>query len=218
MKIALQDKIALQEAWPLIVPQADHAPVIPAEPDVRDALARIIAHPLLAKSIKLQRFLTYVVDEALAGRADRLKAYNIATIALGRPDSFDPSQDPIVRVEASRLRRALAAYYASEGLHDPVRIQLNAGSYQPHFEFTNSEASGAETHLEETTFPQLFSTRSGLAEGMSRRERVLLGLIVLLFLVTFCNTAMLMLTVKKLDEVERAFGIAPTAISEFRAP
>ena len=216
MKIALQE--SLQQTWPLIASPSDDAPVAPPAEDVREALARIIAHPLLAKSIKLQRFLTYIVEEALAGRADRLKAYNIATIALGRPDSFDPSQDPIVRVEASRLRRALAAYYASEGLHDPVRIQLHAGSYQPHFELTLNAASSAESTPDETILPGLFSPRPTLADGMNRRERVLLGLIVLLFLVTFCNTAMLMLTVKKLDEVERAFGLTPSAISEFRAP
>jgi hypothetical protein len=211
-------KIALHDAWSHLPSSADIGASDPSADDVRDALARIIAHPLFSKSIKLQRFLAYVVEESLAGRADRLKAYNIATIALGRPDSFDPSQDPIVRVEASRLRRALSAYYTSEGLHDPVRIQLNAGSYQPIFEWNAIGAATLEPASADLAMSQSLFTRPRLADGMNRRERVLLGLIVLLFLVTFSNTAMLMLTVKKLDEVERAFGLGPTAISEFQAP
>ena len=102
-------KLALAEAWVRVPPVAAAIVSGPSDADIRQALARIVAHPLFVKSIKLQRFLTYVVEETLAGRADRLKAYNIATVALGRPESFDPSQDPIVRVEASRLRRALTA-------------------------------------------------------------------------------------------------------------
>lgn len=201
-------KITLDETWARVRPLDAVDLRAPAEDDIRIVLARIIAHPLFAKSIKLQRFLTYVVEEALAGRADRLKAYNIATVALGRPDSFDPSQDPIVRVEASRLRRALTAYYAGEGMNDHVRILLNAGSYQPLFEFSATDTSVSEA-------PR---APSRLADGMTSRERILLGLVVLLFLVTFCNTAMLTLTVQKLDEVERAIGVAPSSISRFEAP
>jgi hypothetical protein len=197
-------KIALDEAWMRLRPLETVVSSAPAEDEIRLALARIIAHPLFAKSIKLQRFLTYVVEEALAGRAERLKAYNIATVALGRPDSFDPSQDPIVRVEASRLRRALSAYYAGDGVQDHVRILLNAGSYQPLFEL-----SGHEANAEEAYSP---------THDMSSRERVLLGLVVLLFLITFCNTAMLTLTIKKLDEVEHAMGLAPANYVHFAVP
>lgn len=199
-------KLALAEAWVRVPPVAAAIVSGPSDADIRQALARIVAHPLFVKSIKLQRFLTYVVEETLAGRADRLKAYNIATVALGRPESFDPSQDPIVRVEASRLRRALTAYYADDGVDDSVKILLHAGSYQPIFEW------GA---LEEAPAHPIART---LTQGMTRRERVLLGLILLLFLVVMCNTAMLTLTVWKLDEMERAMGIMPVATSHFEVP
>jgi hypothetical protein len=211
-------KIALDEAWMRLRPLETVVSSAPAEDEIRLALARIIAHPLFAKSIKLQRFLTYVVEEALAGRAERLKAYNIATVALGRPDSFDPSQDPIVRVEASRLRRALSAYYAGDGVQDHVRILLNAGSYQPLFELSGHEANAEEAY---SPAHKLMNVRSGQERSthdMSSRERVLLGLVVLLFLITFCNTAMLTLTIKKLDEVEHAMGLAPANYVHFAVP
>lgn len=203
MKLALDDSWARSGALPV----ADNP--APRDEDIRVALARIVAHPLFAKSIKLQHFLTYVVEETLAGRAARLKAYNIATIALGRADSFDPSQDPIVRVEASRLRRALAAYYAGDGMNDPVKILMNAGSYQPCFE---TGANPAEAHAE------MPGQSASITQGMTKRERLLLGLIVLLFLVVICNSAMLTLSIAKLDQVERAMGLLPTATSQFEVP
>jgi hypothetical protein len=211
-------KIALDEAWMRLRPLEAVVPPTPAEGDIRLALARIVSHPLFAKSIKLQRFLTYVVEEALAGRAERLKAYNIATVALGRPDSFDPSQDPIVRVEASRLRRALSAYYAGDGVQDHVRILLNAGSYQPLFELSGQDANATEAHSGPHQLLSRQSADQRSRHDMSSRERILLGLVVLLFLITFCNTAMLTLTVQKLDEVERAMGLVPATQTRFTVP
>jgi len=212
-------KTALGDVWMRVPPlEAADVPRVPAEDDIRLSLSRIVAHPLFAKSIKLQRFLTYVVEEALAGRAERLKAYNIATVALGRADSFDPSQDPIVRVEASRLRRALTAYYASDGMHDHVRILLNAGSYQPLFEFTGHDAVSSDAQLATRKQAGGMFADERAANSMSSRERFLLGLVVLLFLITFCNTAMLTLTVQKLDEVERAMGLQSAAVPRFEVP
>ncbi len=86
-----------------------------------------------SKSGQLASFLRFVVQETLAGRGDRIKAYTIATAALGRDDNFDPQIDPIVRVEAGRLRRALRHYYANEGSSDPVVIDLPVGHYTPVF-------------------------------------------------------------------------------------
>jgi hypothetical protein len=110
-----------------------HFPVHPGEADIRAALGRIVAGPSLKKSPQLANFLTFVVDETLAGRADRIKAYNIAADALGRNENFDPQSDPIVRVEAGRLRRALAHYYANGGCDDPIVIDLPRGCYVPVF-------------------------------------------------------------------------------------
>jgi hypothetical protein len=74
-----------------------------------------------------------VVEQQLAGQGSRIKAYTIAADALGRDANFDPQNDPIVRVEAGRLRRALDHYYTNGGCNDPIVIDLPRGHYVPVF-------------------------------------------------------------------------------------
>lgn len=93
-----------------------------------------MASEALRASPQLVSFLRYVVTTTLAGHADRIKGYTIATEALGRNADFDPQKDPIVRVEASRLRRALHRHYAEDGADDAIVISLPRGSYVPAFE------------------------------------------------------------------------------------
>jgi TolB-like protein len=98
-------------------------------PGVRACLERILISPLFARSERLQRFLTFIVTETLAGHADRLKGYTIAVEVFDRDTSFDPAIDAIVRVEAARLRAKLREYYDAEGRDDPVRLVLPKGRY-----------------------------------------------------------------------------------------
>lgn len=110
--------------------------------DIRTALAHILASPPFDKSTQLANFLRFVVEETLAGSGDRIKAYTIATAALGRGDDFDPQTDPIVRVEAGRLRRALHNYYASAGHDQPIVIDLPIGRYTPIFRANQQQRPG----------------------------------------------------------------------------
>ena len=72
---------------------------------------------------RLKNILRFVVEEALAGRSERLKGYTIAVEVLGHdPASFDPQSDPVVRMEAGKLRRRLDLCYRGGGGADPVRI------------------------------------------------------------------------------------------------
>jgi adenylate cyclase len=105
----------------------------PSAEAVREAVARIVSSPDFDASDRNRRFLDFVVEETLAGRADRIKAYAIATIAFGRSADFDPQNDPIVRIEALRLRRSLERYYLLAGRDDPVRVTIPKGSYIPIF-------------------------------------------------------------------------------------
>src|SRR5262245_20399250 len=105
----------------------------PAAEEVRAALERIAASDAFRACPQLIAFLRYVVEATLRGGQDRIKGYTIAVEALGRGDDFDPQNDPIVRVEAMRLRRALQRYYADDGSDDAVRIVLPLGSYVPEF-------------------------------------------------------------------------------------
>ncbi|AMJ58912.1 hypothetical protein [Bosea sp. PAMC 26642] len=101
---------------------------------IRAAMDRILASDALRGAPQLSAFLSFIVERALAGRGGELKGYTIAVEAFGRAPDFDPQTDPIVRVEAGRLRKALALYYAGEGADDPVRITMPVGAYVPVFQ------------------------------------------------------------------------------------
>ena len=103
------------------------------EETVRDQVARIIQSPRFNASEKQKRFLQFIVDEAFEGRAAQLKAYTVAIAVYDRPSTFDPQSDPIVRVEAGRLRRALKNYYLSSDEEDLVSITIPKGGYIPLF-------------------------------------------------------------------------------------
>jgi adenylate cyclase len=112
----------------------------PSAAEVRAHLEVLLRNEALAVSDRNRRFLAYIVEETLAGRGDRIKAYNVALTAFDRTDDFDPQTDPIVRIEASRLRRALEHYYLTAGKADPLRIGIPKGSYVATFGYAELEA------------------------------------------------------------------------------
>jgi TolB-like protein len=105
----------------------------PSQEACRDALDRILGDAGFAATERDRKFLAYVVQETLAGRADRIKAYSVAIEVFGRDATFDPQNDPIVRVQAGHLRRALDRYYDGPGQADPVVISIPKGGYAPAF-------------------------------------------------------------------------------------
>ena len=113
---------------------------------IREQLDRIFKSGPFQQSQRRQRFLEYIVNETLAGRGERLKGYNIAVEVFDRPETFDANIDPVVRIEAGRLRDKLREYYAADGQGDPVCIELPKGSYTPKIEFRLAArpASGPE--------------------------------------------------------------------------
>jgi hypothetical protein len=107
--------------------------------DIRRQLGRIVHSAAFRNALRLVHFISFVVETTLAGHGRRIKAYTIAVEALGREPSFDPQADPIVRVEAGRLRQALARYYAGEGHDDPLVIELPRGTYVPVFHWRDGD-------------------------------------------------------------------------------
>jgi TolB-like protein/Tfp pilus assembly protein PilF len=99
----------------------------------RAQVQRIIQSSEFDATDREGRFLKYIVEETLSGNAARIKAYSIAIAVFGRKDSFDPQTDPIVRIEASRLRRALERYYLTAGVSDLLVITIPKGHYVPTF-------------------------------------------------------------------------------------
>lgn len=106
-------------------------PLTPSLSEVRIQLERILGSRDFEVSERDHRFLEYVVAETLAGRGDRIKGYTIGVEVFGRDATFDPQSDPIVRIEAGRIRRALERYYLTAGSADPVVITIPKGGYIP---------------------------------------------------------------------------------------
>jgi len=101
--------------------------------EIRAELDRILASRWLKDSRQLSNLLRHVVEETLAGRKDGLKEYSLGLQVFHRPPDYDPRSDAIVRVQASLLRKRLAAYYASEGKDSLWRIEIPKGGYVPEF-------------------------------------------------------------------------------------
>jgi adenylate cyclase len=107
---------------------------------IREQLVRILNSGPFHQSQRRQRFLEYLVNETLAGRGERLKGYNVALEVFERPETFDPTVDPLVRIEAARLREKLREYYGTEGQSDLIHIDLPKGTYTPQIEFRHEGA------------------------------------------------------------------------------
>jgi hypothetical protein len=107
---------------------------------IREQLVRILNSGPFHQAQRRQRFLEYIVNESLAGRGERLKGYNIAQAVFDRDETFDSSIDPIVRLEAGRLRDRLREYYDGDGEGDPIRISLPKGTYTPQIESARMSA------------------------------------------------------------------------------
>ncbi|OWW04601.1 adenylate cyclase [Rhizobium sp. R72] len=102
----------------------------PSAEDIRAQLNRIITSPEFPPTGRGAAFLTYVIEETLAGRADRIKGYSVAVEVFKRDAGFT-QDDPVVRIEAGRLRRILERYYLIAGHGDPIRIDIPKGGYVP---------------------------------------------------------------------------------------
>lgn len=114
----------------------------PTPEAIRNQLERILQSTEFRASDKQRKFLAFVVDETLEDRSSQLKGFTVAVAVYGRNEKFDPQVDPIVRVEAGRLRRALEHYYLTAGKNDPVRIHISKGSYVPTFRAVRISPAG----------------------------------------------------------------------------
>nr|WP_310073600.1 adenylate cyclase [Phyllobacterium sp. 1468] len=142
----------------------------PAPEDIRSQLDRLIASPEFPDTGHAHSFLRYVVEETLSGRSERIKGYSIAIEVFKRDEQFN-QDDPVVRIEAGRLRRALERYYLVAGQNDPIRIDIPKGKYVPFFSWNGPMAEEAAHRVPER-LPKYPSER--------RRWSVLFGLLGIL--------------------------------------
>lgn len=108
--------------------------------DVRAHVDRIAGSPMFAESERLRRFLRFTVESKLEGNEGRVKEYALGREVFDRKDGYDPRLDPIVRVEARRLRSKLRDYYEGPGSSEVLRIEYPKGGYLPVF---SNAAEGA---------------------------------------------------------------------------
>ena len=142
-RIGRQSRFPLAIPWhhsqtvgegPFATPLSDPIHRNPAA--VREQLRRILESREFKRARRMGRFLEIVVEETLAGRGDSLNEHFLGVAVFDRPPAFDPSGDPLVRVEARRLRSKLRDYYAGAGAQDTLRIVMPTGQYAPEFSTT----------------------------------------------------------------------------------
>lgn len=115
-----------------------------SEQAIRAQLDRLARSDALKRSRRLQQFLQYVTEVTLAGNANTINEYLLGVEVFERGPDYNAADDSIVRRQAHALRHKLAEYYASEGKHDPIRIEIPLGHYVPVFE-RNNGATESET-------------------------------------------------------------------------
>ncbi|MBK5294693.1 MAG: hypothetical protein JJE04_23820 [Acidobacteriia bacterium] len=114
---------------------------------VRAQLDRIVSSVGFVQSDRLCRFLKFAVEAKLGGDGERMKEYVLGREVFDRGEDYDPRLDPIVRVEARRLRAKLEEYYSGAGRQDPIRITVPKGGYEPVFGRQESHAIGARLRM-----------------------------------------------------------------------
>jgi hypothetical protein len=106
----------------------------------RAELESVLRSQDFVRAPRLAHLLTYLCEKMFAGEANQIKEYSIALEVFNRGSSFDQDSDSIVRVEANRLRKRLAEYYAGEGASHALQITIPVGQYVPRFEVRKTVA------------------------------------------------------------------------------
>jgi hypothetical protein len=127
--------------------------------EVRVELQSVLQSQSFARSPGLSRLLSYLCDKVVAGESNQIKEYSVALDVFGRQESFDQDSDSIVRVQANRLRKRLAEYYAAEGNAHKIRITIPVGQYVPIFEEHEQISNAIEDHGTAGWLPPLYGLK-----------------------------------------------------------
>jgi hypothetical protein len=92
-------------------------------------IQRIVSSKAFKTSEVHRNLFTYLADKSLSGEAQQLKEYTVGLDVFGKPPSYDPRQESVVRMHVGRLRQKLAEYYRTEGVDDPVIVDLPKGAF-----------------------------------------------------------------------------------------
>ena len=146
----------------LISLSEDSDPANPNQAATEFQIERILQSETLRSSEALRRLFRYLADKTLDGQADQLKEYTVGIEGLGKPATYDPRQESIVRIQAARLRQKLSDYYHGEGKLDPIVVELPKGHFKLRF---GTGADRAEPEIGGTA-----ATAAVIAPNRSRSE------------------------------------------------
>jgi TolB-like protein/Tfp pilus assembly protein PilF len=171
----MKEVLANQRDAALLVHKVKHQRA-PADRDslsddsIREELSRVLSSQTFQGAKAHKRFLQYIVERTVVGSAHEVKEYTLGVQVFQRGAAFDPRLDPIVRVEARKLRGRLTRYYETEGEHDRLRIELPAGGYVP--AFRKLDFARLPSPAEETEPPaSLEAASSALSPGKPEEQK-----------------------------------------------
>ena len=175
---------------------------------------RVAATPSLKRAARLREFLLFVANKSLReGRAE-IHEQEIGETVFLRPRSYDTSQDNIVRVSATELRKRVDAFFATEGSSEPIIFEIPRGSYLPMFRL-REKAAGQESPALPAQQPVSMQSAT-LEKTQSAQRHVLLWIIsavaALLALGCFLlwrQNVMLLERIQILEHQHSYFGAPP---------
>ena len=149
---------------------------MPGKRAIEAQLERISQSAEFDSSRRSIDFLQFVVKKTLADRAHEISQHSIALAVFDRGDDFDPATDPIVRMQAGRVRRCLEHYYLTAGAADPVLIELPKGTYMPVFSCLEPAVKALPLAEDMDTWPTLFVSPLRNLTGRKEVEFIAQGL------------------------------------------
>ena len=144
---------------------------------IRAALASILSSAEFSGADRLSGILTYVVEEALAGRSAGIRAKTIGMDVYGYSADQIDAREGTVRVDAGRLRRKLGAFYEAEGTATPIVISIPKGTYAPTFAVREISETGNPPSSELSA--AIFGQRSFLLAAGGGLAMASLALVIL---------------------------------------
>jgi len=127
--------------------------------EIRLQLNRLVESPFFRGSKRCRQFLEHVVEHSLSDSPQPLKERTLGVHVFAREPTYDTSTDPVVRVTAGEVRRRLGQYYAEEGHHLDLRIDLPPGSYAPMYSRPHGAPRAAEEPQPDVAAPRRIAAR-----------------------------------------------------------
>src|SRR4029077_7713124 len=119
------------------------------DPEAQQAqIQRIVQSKAFRTSAVHRNLLTYLAEKSLAGTADSLKEYTVGLDVFAKPSSYDPRQESVVRMHMARLRQKLTEYYRTEGIEDPIVVDVPKGGFTMTFEARQAPSPPPPEHVQ----------------------------------------------------------------------